>query len=368
MNQQSSCRRTFGYRDFDSNVLASSYPRQCPVNGCLAELSSIPSGRNSFPYCADHGLRLHQNTFVYFNGPDKPQVDKARLRNFIYAPEFVARHVLDSQNKAESHRLGYEMSEDALSWNVFVAFLIANNLQSLVTWLTGQIVKDHVELYLWGSSVDIENMKSSPFAPMNEVRKTLEPDIKRFPTEPDIMLIIPGKLIVCIEAKFASGNPVAVSDLTIHGEKPKSTGDLVQRYLVSKGSWKNESKYIVREKITEPLHGQLFRNVVFAARMAELMGPQVEWHVVNLVSATQWQGKKTARGYSFDDPSERVRSYLAENYRNHFTSHYWETLYTQLVKGNPALFQLEEYFRNKSAHFRPAFNLVLSSKNQGNSE
>ena len=164
--QQSSCHLSFGHRDFDSRVLANAYPHQCPVKGCSANLGSISSGRNSFPYCADHGLCLHQNTFVYFNGPDKQHRDKARLRNFIYAPEFVARHVLDSQNKAESHRLGNEMSEDALSWNVFVAFLVTNNLNMLASWLTGRPVKNQLHLYLWGSSVDINNMESCSFAPL----------------------------------------------------------------------------------------------------------------------------------------------------------------------------------------------------------
>jgi hypothetical protein len=44
---------------------------------------------------------------------------------------------------------------------------------------------------------------------LRRVRDLLEKDIQGFPTEPDIMLIAPDEMLICIEAKFGSANPLA---------------------------------------------------------------------------------------------------------------------------------------------------------------
>ena len=47
------------------------------------------------------------------------------------------------------------------------------------------------------------------YEPLKRVRRALEPKIRAFFTEPDIMLVVEGEMLVCIEAKFGSGNPLA---------------------------------------------------------------------------------------------------------------------------------------------------------------
>lgn len=51
------------------------------------------------------------------------------MRNFIVAQDLVRSVALRKGMKAESHRLGHEMSEDALSWNVFVSLAMAGKLR-----------------------------------------------------------------------------------------------------------------------------------------------------------------------------------------------------------------------------------------------
>jgi hypothetical protein len=64
------------------------------------------------------------------------------------------------------------------------------------------------------------NGKRERFEPLDRVKELLEKGIRQFKTEPDIMLAIEGKLIVCIEAKFGSGNSLAYEAPTQPHVKP----------------------------------------------------------------------------------------------------------------------------------------------------
>src|SRR5437870_9324809 len=118
----------------------------------------------------------------------------------MFAPDVVASHILDAKTKAETHRLGYEMSEDAVSWTVFAALLAAGKLQEVARHLTGRPIETQPDLYLWGCRVALGAEDSTMFAPLCEVRDLLERDITRDKTEPDIMLVVPKRLVICIEA------------------------------------------------------------------------------------------------------------------------------------------------------------------------
>ena len=45
------------------------------------------------------------------------------------------------------------------------------------------------------------------------------------------MLIAPGEMLICIEAKFASANPLAHDSPTAAGAKPTTREGLLARYL-----------------------------------------------------------------------------------------------------------------------------------------
>ena len=102
-----------------------------------------------------------------------------------------------------------------------------NALRKLLSYITKRDIKDDVDLYLWGGRIDLEHNKFVAYKPLIDCREHLEHDIKRFATEPDIMLVVPKKIVVCIEAKFSSKNTVAEDKEAEAGNKPKKIDALV---------------------------------------------------------------------------------------------------------------------------------------------
>jgi len=355
--ETSPCFRAFGHADFDPARLSDPRAPKCPVQGCSTALLNVAYGRQQdregrlrdrkMPWCPEHGIRLHSNTFVYWNG-DGLEGD-ARLRNFIVEPDLVRAIALRKGMKAESHRLGYEMSEDALSWNVFVSLAVAGRLRDSGQYLTDRVLRSEPSLYLWGRRIDLRHGDSSLFSELVRVRDLLEKDIRRFPTEPDIMLVVPGEMVICIEAKFGSGNPLAHDSVTGPDEKPTARQALLDRYLTSS---EHARRSVQPDRIAERFHSQLFRNIVFACEMAG----DLPWHVVNLVSDTQ-RGTADEIRYSFVPPTEDVRRYLHPDRQHCFTYRTWEGLYAALIRDDPRLAELDRYLRGKSAHYIPAFEL-----------
>jgi hypothetical protein len=102
----------------------------------------------TMPWCREHGIRIHSDTFVYWNGPGRDE--EARLRNFIIRHDLVRAVALPKGMKVEAHRLGYEMSEDALSWNVFESRATAGKPREATHFLTGRSIGSTPRLYSGG--------------------------------------------------------------------------------------------------------------------------------------------------------------------------------------------------------------------------
>lgn len=345
----SDCFEQFGHEDFDIDRVRSINWAECPVNGCTSKLARVEYRKSTKPFCPRHGLRLHSRTFVYWNG--ESQREEASLRNFRIRPNLARRTVFSGTGKVESHRLGYEMSEDALSWNVFVALAEAGKLRDAVQLLTGRKVDSDPRLYLWGKLVSFDEGRSDRFKPLQATRLRLERGIGTYKTEPDIMLVVDGQLLVLIEAKFGSGNPLASDVVVKPGQKPISREGLFARYF-SHATPVTQS-IISKDRVGKEFHSQIFRNIVFASEMAN----GSDWSVVNLVSGTQWNSGKETKGYSSSNPEETVRSYLADTHQECFHFRTWEGLHRTLIANNPELRELDSYLRTKSAHFAPAFDL-----------
>jgi hypothetical protein len=343
------CPPYFSCDDFDLTRVKARNPTMCPINSCSTKLISVPHRRGQLPFCLTHGIRLHSNTFVYYNVAQN--LGDARLRNLIVRFDLARKVALGSAEKAESHRLGYEMSEDALSWNVFVSLAEAGKLRSAAKFLIDRDIGEEPDLYLWGERVDVKGGASGCYQKFVDSRRNLENDIPRFKTEPDIMLVLHGRIVICIEAKFGSGNPLAHLGTGKAGEKPTDRDGLLGRYL-DRASERTK-RDIDRDGIREIFHSQLFRNVVFASEMAN----GGDWHVVNLMSDTQRKLGRTTDKYSFDDPRPHVRSYLRSNCRERFHFRTWEELYGKVVRNTQGLSQLDAYIRTKSAHYKRAFDL-----------
>lgn len=347
----SDCFSHFDHQDFDLAQAVASPRERCPVRNCSASLLPAPYGAKgrTIPWCPAHGIRLHSNTYVYWNGPGRDV--EARLRNFIVRHDLVRRIALTAGMKAESHRLGYEMSEDALTWNVFVSLQEAGRLRDATEYLTGRSVRGEPELYLWGRRVDDPAGSHETLPDLVRVRGAIESGIHTYVTEPDILLRVPSELLVCIEAKFGSANPLAHESVPKPGEKPTSRAGLLSRYLGDKTSDLTRQR-VLGDRIGTTFRSQLFRNVVFASEMAG----ELPWHVINLVSSTQAVGPSDDEK-SYEDPTPEIRGYLADDVAGCFTYRTWEGLHAHVIVDDPDLAGLDDYLRRKSAHFQPAFNL-----------
>jgi hypothetical protein len=293
---------------------------------------------------------------VYFNGLSKKDIEIAVRRNLVFHGSYYTKHILASGAKFDSKRLCYENSEDAVTYNVFTELLRCGlPLSELVARITGEkVVPGEVELYLWGNKVDLGHAGVAPYEYLKDVRHALESDVGKFKTEPDIMLIVPKKILICIEAKFGSKNPIAKEVDNASGQKPKSVMGLQARYC-GKNSIINSEKIFDFSKCPERFPEQIFRNIVFAASMSKLASID-EWYVANLRNRHVINLK---RGKPESWPIVRnVRSILKGPFKKRFVHLTWEDIYENIVKPREEedLSNLAYYFKTKSLNCRRGFN------------
>jgi hypothetical protein len=273
----------------------------------------------------------------------------------MFNSDYYVENFLRKSNKMESTRLCYENSEDAVSYNVFTKLASDGHaLRKLVSHIANKDIGGEIDLYLWGGKIDLKNNTFVKYNPLLTVRDHLEEDIKKFKTEPDIMLVIPKKIVICIEAKFGSKNPIAKDAEETEGEKPKKTEKLISRYC-KENDFINKDRLFNFSKMPERFYEQIFRNIVFAASMAKLEGAP-EWYVVNLRNQHIINLK---RGKPESFPIMRnIRSILQPEYKKRFIHLTWESIYDQAVKDNEQLADLAWYLKNKSLSCGRAFNIL----------
>lgn len=355
----SSCTVSFFRNDLQRTRLRRS---MCPVKNCSADIvqHKVPFHRyrgkmRYLPFCPEHGIRIHPSSFVYYNGPSNDDLAIATRRNLMFSADYYFSNFFKRPGKAESHRLCYEGSEDAVSHNVFTE--LASNghgLKKLAKYVTGETVKDDVELYLWGGKIDLKSAEHTEYELLQSVRDHLESDIGRYKTEPDIMLLIPGKVLICIEAKFGSKNPLAKERRAVAGNKPMSNKALIERYC-SNNKIVETNEIFDFDSMPRRFHEQLFRNLVFASSMAELARIP-RWYVVNLRSQHVMNLK---RGKPESLPVVRdVRSMLRPRYKKRFSHLTWENVFEISVRSEDKLHDLSWYMKNKTVNCRRAFNIL----------
>jgi hypothetical protein len=355
-------RRSFTHEDFDPARMEAD---ACPVRECDEPLTTAPylwqngGGRAktlALPWCGRHGIRLHRKsrTFAYWHGEAREDAAEAALRNFPVETELARARVLGNADKADLTQLPNENSEDAVTWNALAGLLRAGILRETTERLAGCPVDGAPELYMWGSRVSLDRKADRGlYPPLREAREAMEHGVRRYHTEPDAMLVVPGKLVVCIEAKFTSGNTLARNERPRPGEKPKDAAGLLRRYFSENDYWKGKDSCVDMEGMDPArFHGQLFRNVVFAAAMAGRMG--ADWRVVNLASATQWRGRNAGAGEDFTDPTNGVRAWLKGANKERFAFRTWEDLHAALAR-EPRAASVARYLEGKSARFVRAF-------------
>lgn len=291
---------------------------QCCIRDCN-NLIPKPHRGQAKQFCPEHGISMSTKpTYIYAD----------KTRNFIIGKDLQKR-----MSKVESWRLGFETSEDAVSWNVFVGIYALGGLSDAFEKLTGTIPAGEPELYLWGNRIGSDFGK---WRRLLDVRKRLEGNTA-IPTEPDIMLRVPGQAIVLIEAKFGSPN----SHLAGKNGRFGSVADFLGRYKCKEGAPYPLNRDWISGQDGDRILEQLCRNTIFAHWLAS---EHEQPFVINLV-------RRAAQ-----NDEQLFRQHLADN-GVQFHVRRWEDLYgLSVVQGEKASV-LRCYLKNKTLNLAPAFDL-----------
>lgn len=326
----------FGLAELDPqpfNVPGPPKQVRCYVRGCREMLKACSRGEKG-DVCPHHGIRcFHSASGATYSYNDV-------RGNIIVAREQLVGRVIGNPFKYESHRLGLERSEDALSFNVFRSLQEAEVLHRLAALITGDTIKVEPFLYVWG--LCSTNDDFDPWDLLIAARKRFESNLPvlRPCTEPDLILHLPGRYLILIEAKFTSSN-------TFYQQGPRKDASSLTldelRTIYSDDNLKILD--LKKANVASRIHQQLWRNMIFAEWMAALDHPRTKaWHV-NLVR----------QGY--DQPSAaEFQQLVTQPYRDRFQQISWEQIY-ELYADEKNLEQMKRYLENKTAGLKPAFKL-----------
>lgn len=329
----------YGVFDLDPTIVTDRGPPlrvKCYVKDC-EEMLRPPTRGLPGDTCPRHGIRCH------FSGTNATYTYADATRNIIVSPWLFANKLRRNPHKFESHRFGYEKSEDAVSWNVFRSFQEARILYLIAQWITGTDVAAEPYLFLWGLSMWDDRLE--PWDLLIGARQRFENrlPVSRPATEPDIALYLPGQYLILIEAKFTSEN-------TFYAAGPRRNGaSLTKEELVD--IYKDPRLKIIdvdKARDTDIIFYQLYRNTMFAEYMALLDGKGTKAFHASLVRA----------GYEHAS-TEHFRQLIRPEYGDRFARITWEQLHVLAGLRWRKLARLMEYMATKTAGLVPAFQLDL---------
>jgi hypothetical protein len=311
------------YRRGTHNSLIRDDRIRCCVRDCQKWLAKRRRGGiDPKAFCPIHHISVSTSpTYVY----------EDYRQNFIIDVPLL-EHV--KKLKVESGRLGNERSEDAVSWNVFVGLTGLNGLKDAYKIMTGMEVDTEPEIYLWG--VRISDKEPRVWDRLRQVRFDLEKGV-RWATEPDVILRVPRRAIVLIEAKFGSPNGTMLRQKKRFGTVAK----FLNTYRCRAGEVDPLNRAWIKKQPPGQILQQLVRNVIFANWLA---GDGEVQLVVNLVRAAEEQ-----------DVGDRFKEHLAANGRVRFRRCAWEELFRLPLLASEEARPLRCYLKNKTNRLARAF-------------
>lgn len=346
MRRQRSARQTFtphhdglpyGTRDINPAVvhrIPRAGPIRCFIRGCGYLLRPPARDQGDGQVCPVHEIYNHRSGTYRYTDP---------RRNLIVDGDFFATHLIRHPAKFESHRFGLENSEDALTWNVTRSFQRAGLLHKLAELATGERTTDEPDLYLWGISINRDAVAEDTAAMLLAAREKFEAKVPggRPKTEPDVMLHLPGRYLVLIEAKFTSSHPFCCNGTEKRGR------DMTARQLLS--TYRDPDLVMLDHEVAarrDRIPHQLWRNTIFAEWMARHEGPATKAYHATLTGACCETDTATA-----------FRTLLKRRFRGRFRQVTWEQVYGVAAKHRPDLDRLCTYLATKTAGLTKAFSV-----------
>lgn len=320
-NQMPDNSMPFGVGDLDPRLEIQPGRIRCVVRGCEHFLSK-PGTRPS-SVCPTHGIRCHSSEWGDTYSFANPR------RNILVDSELYDLRVVSGSMKQAKSYFGLENSEDDLTWNVFRSLQKERQLARFANTFFGVGTHDEPDLYLWG--IRLTDDSFIPWDLLNAARNSFEsrmpPDRKR--TEPDVALLLPGRYLILIEAKFRSENSVCSG--------PKA------QYTVCRYPCINFAENVLPEQDCE-VAVQLWRNMAFVEWMSLADSKVTRPFLANLVPDCFETG-------SFQGFHKLIR----ESYKHYVKRITWEQVYEHLDDSSEAIRRLRAYMVNKTAYLRKAF-------------
>jgi hypothetical protein len=276
--------------------------------------------------CPKHGIRCH------LSGKNATYSYQDVRRNIIASPDLFANRIVGHPFKYESHRLGSENSEDALTWNVFRSLQEAGQLAEVARWITGQDIDTEPYLFLWG--IQITDNSFRPWDLLIEARERFETNlpVTRPLTEPDIGLFLPGHYLVLIEAKYTSPNTY-YTDGPRRDERSLTKQELLSLYLDPALRILN----VEAAREVERVYYQLWRNTVFAEWMSREARDDTRAYHASLTRAT-----------TESEACSMFRQVIRPEFQDRFTQVNWEDIF-HLVDDNGKSGRVKRYLSTKTA-------------------
>jgi len=323
----------YGIFDLDPQIYADRGPPlriKCFVRGC-DQLLQPPTRGFRGDVCRQHKIRCHASgTYTY------PNV----RHNIIVAKELLATRIIHHPFKFESHRLGYEKSEDAVTFNLFRSFQEAGCLNYIGRYITGLDAEDEPRLFLWGLELTDDSLTPLDLLIAARTRFETRLPVRRPATEPDAIILLDGVYLILVEAKLTSPNPY-------YTDGPRKNGQSLTKDELLNTYADLSLQMLDRQKAAEAdrVYYQLWRNLVFAEWMALAAEHGTQPYLANL---TCWGHEND----SFNHFAQMVRPEFA----GHLCHLYWEDLYVLAGLKLQRLSLLQQYLLTKTANLRPAFH------------
>ena len=306
---------------------------RCYVRGCPHILTRPARGKRGRA-CPEHGIYCHRSC----TGGTYSYADASR--NIIAGIDWFRQRILRHPFKYESHRMGQERSEDAVSWNVFRSLQEARRLSDFVRLATGEAHSAEPQLFLWGIRLTDDAFDAWPLLIASRQRFESKLPVDRPQTEPDIALHLPGKYLILIEAKFTSPNTYYLRG----PRKDKSSLTLDELLSIYD---EPDQRILNRDaaRAADRVFYQLWRNMVFAEWMARFDSPGTRAYHLNLVRSGYEQA--TAKEFA---------GLITAGFEDRFGQITWEQIHGWST-GDERLSTMCEYLRTKTAGLTKAFSI-----------
>lgn len=328
---------TYAWKDFDNEIV------KAISRGAAEHIVKDADGGMTCPLVAHKGEWLHWQDRNYAHGTvahgepeltfrvEPTYVLLEPINNFIVGHELVREAIKGEWGKAETHRLGHENSEDAVTFNVFHFIQKAGELRRVAKLITGHWPSEEPSLFVWGRQVKADGSSSS-WDQLRTLLNRVEPT-HRQQTEPDVCMYVQDWGWIFIEAKFAFGIKTPETDAKF--EKwvklyPTHAPALFDRDRIS---------CVRRQEFPE----QLLRNIVFA----------------HLICRSTDRAQVVSLGRQRDKTPviEWVNRCLVRDCSVNVISLNWEQIYSSLPAELDSLKPVRNYFEGKSYSLRRAFNI-----------